>query len=129
MNSSTALMCFALLLISPLCMGYSDEDREADSRRIAEIIQNAQDDDSKINSTQELLDIYRRLYPSLSLEDRENIDKFVNEHTDAIVIDGVPIQGGRKAKIIGKIVSPAAKGLAVGFFEELGSKIAQLFTG
>nr|AAK40253.1 Turandot A [Drosophila melanogaster]AAK40254.1 Turandot A [Drosophila melanogaster]AAK64523.1 stress-inducible humoral factor Turandot A [Drosophila melanogaster] len=129
MNSSTALMCFALLLISPLCMGYSDEDREADSLRIAEIIKNAQDDDSKINSTQELLDIYRRLYPSLTPEERESIDKFVNEHTDAIIIDGVPIQGGRKARIVGKIVSPGVKGLATGFFEELGSKLAQLFTG
>ncbi|XP_043655225.1 protein Turandot A [Drosophila teissieri] len=129
MNSLTAFVCCALLLISPLCMGYTDEDREADSRKVAEIIRNSQDDDSKINSTQELLDIYRRLYPSLTLEERESIDKFVNEHTDAILIDGVPSQGGRKTKYVGKVLSPAAKGFALGFFEELGSKIAQLFTG
>ncbi|EDV48325.1 protein Turandot B2 [Drosophila erecta] len=129
MNSATSLMCFALLLISPLCMGYTAEDREADSRRVAEIIKNSQDDNSKINSIQELLDIYKRLYPSLTPEERESIDNFVNEHTDEVLVDGVPSQGGRKTKFAGKILSEATKGVATGFFEELGSKLAGLFTG
>ncbi|XP_017074703.1 protein Turandot A-like [Drosophila eugracilis] len=129
MNSSLSLMCFALVLISPLCLGYSDEQRQADSLRVAEIIRTSQDDDAKINNTQELLDIYRRLYPSLTPEDRESIDKFVNEHTDAILVDGVPAQGGRKTKFVGKVLSPAIKGVATGFFEELGAGLARIFTG
>ncbi|XP_017074700.1 protein Turandot A-like [Drosophila eugracilis] len=129
MNSLLSLVCFALLLISPLCLGYSDEQRQADSLRVAEIIRTSQDVNAKINNTQELLDIYRRLYPSLTPEDRERIDKFVNEHTDAILVDGVPAQGGRKTKFVGKVLTPVVEGLATGFFEELGANLANLFTG
>ncbi|EDW49601.1 protein Turandot C [Drosophila sechellia] len=129
MNASISLLCFALLLISPFCLGYSDEERESDSLRVAEILQTSKDDESKINRTQELLDIFRRLAPSLSPEDRERIERSIKEHTDEILIDGVPSQGGRKTKYVGKILSPVAQGLAIGFFEELGGSLSRLFTG
>ncbi|XP_037719742.1 protein Turandot C-like [Drosophila subpulchrella] len=129
MNSSFSLMCFALLLISPLCFGYTDEEREADSLKLAEIIRTSQDDDTKISRTQDLLDIYRRLNPILSPEEREKIENLIKEHTDEILVDGVPSQGGRKTKYAGKVLSPVAKGLATGFFEELGASLAKLFTG
>ncbi|XP_017118650.1 protein Turandot A-like [Drosophila elegans] len=128
MNSSISLLCCALLLISPLCLAYSDEELEADGRRVAEIIRTSQDDDSKINNTQELLDIYRRLYPRVTLEDRDVIDRYIKEHTDEILIDGVPSQGGRKSKYVGKVLTPVAKDVASGFFQELGAKIARLFS-
>ncbi|XP_017048761.2 protein Turandot A-like [Drosophila ficusphila] len=125
MKSSISLMCFALLLISPLCFGYSDEEREADRLKVAEIMTTSLDDETKINRTQELLDIYYRLAPSLPSEEREKIDVFVNANTDAILIDGVPSQGGRKSKIASKIATKAAKDAATGFFEELGSTLAR----
>ncbi|XP_016959983.1 protein Turandot C [Drosophila biarmipes] len=129
MNFSMSLMCFALLLISPLCFGYTDEEREADSLKVAEILRTSQDDDTKINRTQDLLDIFRRLTPILSPEERERIENLIKEHTDEILIDGVPSQGGRKTKYAGKVLSPVVKGVATGFFEELGATLAKWFTG
>ncbi|KAH8354344.1 hypothetical protein KR084_008547, partial [Drosophila pseudotakahashii] len=121
--------CFALLLISPLCFGYTDEQREADRLKVAEIIRISQDADTKIGNTQELLDIYKRLAPTLSAEDREQIESLIKEHTDEILVDGVPIQGGRKTKYVGKVLTPVVKDVASGFFSELGASIARLFTG
>ncbi|XP_016996809.2 protein Turandot C-like [Drosophila takahashii] len=129
MNSSFSLMCFALLLVSPLCFGYTDDEREADRLRVAEIIRTSQDDDAKIGNTQKLLDIYKRLAPTLSDEDREQIESLIKEHTDEILVDGVPSQGGRKTKYVGKILTPVARDLATGFFSEFGASIARLFTG
>ncbi|KAI8045095.1 hypothetical protein M5D96_001273, partial [Drosophila gunungcola] len=119
--------CLALLLISPSCLGYTDEEREADGRKIAEIIRTSQDDDSKINNTQELLDIYRRLLPGLTPEERANIDELIKEHTDEVIIDGVPSQGGA-SKYIGKILTPVMKDVASGFFLELGTQLGRLFS-
>ncbi|XP_052859213.1 protein Turandot C-like [Drosophila gunungcola] len=127
MKSSIFLMCLALLLISPSCLGYTDEEREADGRKIAEIIRTSQDDDSKINNTQELLDIYRRLLPGLTPEERANIDELIKEHTDEVIIDGVPSQGGA-SKYIGKILTPVMKDVASGFFLELGTQLGRLFS-
>ncbi|KAH8354346.1 hypothetical protein KR084_008545, partial [Drosophila pseudotakahashii] len=121
--------CFALLLISPLCFGYTDEQREADRLKVAEIIRISQDADTKIGNTQELLDIYKRLAPTLSAEDREQIESLIKEHTDEILVDGVPSQGGRKTKYVGKVLTPVVKDVASGFFSELGASIARLFTG
>ncbi|XP_016996816.2 protein Turandot C-like [Drosophila takahashii] len=129
MNSPIALLFFALLLISPLCFGYTDEEREADRLRVAEIIRTSQDADAKIGNTQELLDIYKRLAPTLSAEDREQIESLIKEHTDEILFDGVPSQGGRKTKYVGKVLTPVARDLASGFFQELGASIARLFSG
>ncbi|KAH8368722.1 hypothetical protein KR084_009222, partial [Drosophila pseudotakahashii] len=110
-------------------LGYTDEEFEADKLRVNELISSSQDDISKINNTQELIDIYKRPYSRLTLEDREAIDKIVNKHTDEILVDGVPSQGGRKTKYAKKILTPAAQALATGFFEEMGASIANIFSG
>jgi len=112
-----------------LCFGYTEEEQEADRLKVAEIIRTSQDDDTKISRTQDLLDIYRRLNPTLSPEEREKIENLIKEHTDEILVDGVPSQGGRKTKYAGKVLSPVVKGIATGFFEELGASLAKLFTG
>ncbi|XP_017074699.1 protein Turandot B1-like [Drosophila eugracilis] len=129
MHFTPAVICLALLLISPLCLGYTNEQRQADGRRVAEIMRNAKDNNAKINSIQELLDIYKRLSPSLSPEERQRIDQLVDKHTDEILVDGIPAQGGRKSKIAKKVLAPYGQALATGFFEELGAKIAKFFTG
>ncbi|XP_017048749.1 protein Turandot B1-like [Drosophila ficusphila] len=128
MSSSIFLVCAALLLVSPLCFGYSDQEREADRLKVLEIIRSSLDDETKISRTQELLDIYYRLAPSLSPAQREIFDNFISQHTDEILIEGVPSQGGRRSKYAKNALTGAAKGVATGFFEELGSKLAQYFS-
>ncbi|XP_017048750.1 protein Turandot A-like [Drosophila ficusphila] len=125
MNSSISLICFALLLVSPLCFGYSNQQREADRLKVEEIMRTSLDAETKISRTQDLLDIYYRLAPSLSPTERQKIDNFINQHADDVLIDGVPSQGGKKRRIPIDIIAKPAKDAATGFFEELGSQIAQ----
>ncbi|XP_016996798.2 protein Turandot B1-like [Drosophila takahashii] len=129
MNIIMSIMCFALLLISPLCSAYTAEQRRADGLRVNQIIQTSRDDNTKINGIQELLNIYRRMSPSLRPEERERIDRFIKPHTEEILIDGVPSQGGVKSKYARKILSPVVKSVATGFFEQLGASLASLFEG
>ncbi|XP_033167207.1 protein Turandot B [Drosophila mauritiana] len=127
MNFKTALICFALLLIGTLCSAYSNQERQRDSRRVAEIMRTSLDDNTKINRIQELLTIYNRMAPSLRPDERARIDRFISRHTEGIMVDGVPSQGGAR-KIFKKTLSPAAKSVATGFFTELGASLASLFT-
>ncbi|XP_017074590.2 protein Turandot B2-like isoform X2 [Drosophila eugracilis] len=128
MNFTPAVICLALLLISPLCLGYTNEQREADSRRIIEIVENAKDDNAKINSIQELIDIYNRLSPSLSPEERQRISQLIDQNTDEIKVDGISAQGGRKSKFAGKVLSSAAESVAKGFFDSLIENLIGLFS-
>ncbi|XP_016983765.1 protein Turandot B2-like [Drosophila rhopaloa] len=127
MKSQIFLLSFAVILFSSLCLGYTDEERQADSRRVNEIIRTSLDDDSKIIAIQELLGIYARLAPSLTPEQRESVDKLINETSDEILVDGVPPQGGRKTKFAGRVAKHVAKKVSAGFFEELGSQLAYFF--
>ncbi|XP_017048751.1 protein Turandot C-like [Drosophila ficusphila] len=127
MNSSISLICFALLLVSPLCFGYSDQQREADRLKVEEIMRTSLDAETKISRTEDLLDIYYRLAPSLSPAERQKIDSFIMDHADVISIDEVPSQGGLKTKIGKKILYGAGEAAATGFFEELGGFVANLF--
>ncbi|XP_002096483.2 protein Turandot B [Drosophila yakuba] len=128
MNFNMSMICFALLLIVTLCSAYSVQQRQADSLRVAEIIRTSQDENTKINRIQELLTIYNRMAPSLRPAERARLDKFISEHTQEVLIDGVPTQGGSRMKIIRKALTPAAKDVATGFFTELGASIASIFT-
>ncbi|XP_043655370.1 protein Turandot B [Drosophila teissieri] len=128
MNFKMSMICFVLLLIGTLCSAYSLQERQADSLRVAEIIRTSQDENTKINRIQELLAIYNRMAPSLRPDERARIDKFIREHTQEILIDGVPTQGGSRLKIIKKTLTPVAKDVATGFFTELGASIASIFT-
>ncbi|KAH8354343.1 hypothetical protein KR084_008546, partial [Drosophila pseudotakahashii] len=123
------IRCFALLLLGPLCSAYTAEQRRADVLRVNQIIQTSHDDNTKINRIQELLNIYRRMSPSLRPHERERMDRFINPHTEEILIDGVPSQGGVKSKYARKILSPVVKSVATGFFEQLGASLASLFEG
>jgi len=78
--------CLALLLIGPMCSAYSDQERQADRLRVAQIMQSSYDDDTKINRIQELLNIYRRMSPSLSPEDRDRLDNLIKPHTEEHLI-------------------------------------------
>ncbi|XP_037719729.1 protein Turandot C-like [Drosophila subpulchrella] len=127
MNLAIYTMCLALLLMGPMCSAYSDQERQADRLRVAQIMQSSYDDNTKINSIQELLNIYRRMSPSLGPQDRDRLDNLIKPHTEELLIDGVPSQGGRKSKYAMKILSPVAKSVATGFFEQLGASIASLF--
>ncbi|XP_017048760.1 protein Turandot A1/2-like [Drosophila ficusphila] len=53
MKTSIFLSCFALLLISDLCLGYPIEEREADRPKVEEKIQSTQDNGRKILTTLE----------------------------------------------------------------------------
>ncbi|XP_016959738.1 protein Turandot C-like [Drosophila biarmipes] len=127
MNFPISAICFALLLMGPMCLAYSEQERRADSLRVTQILQSSYDDNTKINRIQELLNIYRRMSPSLSPQDRDRLDRLIKPHTEEILVDGVPIQGGRKSKYAAKILTPVVKSVATGFFEELGASIASLF--
>ncbi|KAH8343624.1 hypothetical protein KR059_000832, partial [Drosophila kikkawai] len=115
-----------ILFISSLCCAYSDADLEDDKLRIRELIRTSQNADAKISNTQELLEIYRRIAHRYSARDREGIERLIRENTDQILIDGVPIQGGRKSKYVKKALSSAVTDLATGFFNELGASLWNL---
>ncbi|KAH8292447.1 hypothetical protein KR054_010123, partial [Drosophila jambulina] len=120
---------FTLLFLSPLCWAYSDADLEADKLRVRELIRTSDSVDAKISNTQELLEIYRRVSPRYTAEERESLERLIRAHTDQILIDGVPIQGGRKSKYVKKALSSVVKEVAVGFFNELGASLWSLITG
>ncbi|XP_016996818.2 protein Turandot C-like [Drosophila takahashii] len=129
MNLIVLTVCFALLLIGPLCSAYSDEELQADSLRLAEIIKTSPDDNTKIDRIPELLDIYRRMSPSLSPEERENLDRLIKPHTEELLIDGVPSQGGRRSKYrSGGILKPIVKIVAREFFTGLSQTITDIFS-
>lgn len=85
------------------------------------------DDNTKIKRIQELLTIYNRMAPSLRPDERARMDRFISGYTGEIMVDGVPSQGGAR-RIFKKILSPAAKSVATGFFTELGASLASILT-
>lgn len=65
--------------------------------------------------------------PSLRPDERARMDRFISGYTGEIMVDGVPSQGGAR-RIFKKILSPAAKSVATGFFTELGASLASILT-
>ncbi|KAH8241252.1 hypothetical protein KR032_005456, partial [Drosophila birchii] len=118
-----------ILFLSPLCWAYSDADLERDKLRVRELIRNSQSEDAKISNTQELLEIYRRVSPRYTAEERARVERLIRVHTDQILIEGVPIQGGRKSKYVKKALGSVVTEMAVGFFNELGASLWSLITG
>ncbi|KAH8265462.1 hypothetical protein KR038_008423, partial [Drosophila bunnanda] len=117
-----------VLCISPLCWGYSDANLEADKLRVRDLMRTSNSDDAKIWNTQELLEIYRRVSPRYTAERRAGLERLIRDHTDQVLIEGVPIQGGRTSKYVTKTLSLVVKEVAVGFFNELGASLWSLIT-
>ncbi|KAH8294004.1 hypothetical protein KR054_007269, partial [Drosophila jambulina] len=115
--------CFILLFLSPLCLGYTSRQAQAEKQKVLQIMHSSPDVQSKIRNTQNLVALYNRVSPYMPRRQRQRLDSLVARHTDAILVDGVPSQGGRKSKYATGVLSTVAKETAVGFFNELGGAV------
>ncbi|KAH8367302.1 hypothetical protein KR200_005289, partial [Drosophila serrata] len=119
----TVFRCFIILFLSPLCMGYTLDEAQTEKQRVLQIMQSSPDVQAKIRNTPNLVALYNRVSPYMPARQRQMLDRLVATHTDAILVDGVPSQGGRKSKYAAKVLSTVARETAVGFFNELGGAV------
>ncbi|KAH8340667.1 hypothetical protein KR059_003796, partial [Drosophila kikkawai] len=115
--------CFFLLFLGPLCLGFTSRQVLAEKQRVIDIMHTSQDARSKIVNTPNLVALYNRVSPYMPPEQRLRLDRLVAAHTNPILVDGVPSQGGRMSKYAARVLSSVASETSVGFFNELGGTI------
>lgn len=105
-------------------MGYTSQQIAAEKQRVSQLMRSSRDANSKIRNTQNLVALYNRVSPYMPPREKQRLDRLVAAHTEAILVDGVPSQGGgRRSKYVTGVVTAVARETAVGFFNELGGTI------
>ncbi|KAH8242607.1 hypothetical protein KR032_000521, partial [Drosophila birchii] len=115
--------CCILLFLSPLCLGYTSRQAQTEKQRFLQIVRSSPDARTKIRNTPNLVALYNRVSPYMPPRQRQRLDGLVAKHTDAILVDGVPSQGGRKSKYAAEVLSSVARETAVEFCNELGETV------
>ncbi|KAH8242268.1 hypothetical protein KR038_005450, partial [Drosophila bunnanda] len=114
---------FSPTFLDPLCLSLTFHQAQSERQSVIRIMRSSSDAGSKIRNTPKLVALYNRVSPYVPASQRQRLDGLVAAHTDAILVDGVPSQGGRKSKYADGVLTSVAREMAVGFFNELGGAV------